>query len=515
MAKVKNMGTGENIQTQKQRRRRAGVLMPVSSLPSDFGIGTLGKGAYAFVDWLQSAGMKIWQVLPLLPTGYGDSPYQSFASDALNYYFIDFDLLKEDGLLEKSDYADIVWNDDERRVDYGRQFTYKTQVLKKAFARFNRSDEKWQAFLAEGKYADFALFMSLKTRFSYAPWDTWDTPYKKADTVALNAHAVQNAEEIAFWQFTQFIFLRQWNALHTYARGKGIEIMGDMPIYVAYDSVETWKYRKQLFMLDRKGNTSMRAGVPPDAFSEDGQFWGNPVYDWKKLKKDGYKWWTDRIRYAFSLFDIVRIDHFRAFDRFYAIPSDAETAKEGKWLNGPKADLFKGMENYAIVAEDLGIIDDGVRKLLKDTDYAGMKVFSFAFDGNPENEYLPCYYNENSVAYTGTHDNDTLRSFLENMDGAAYKAYATETEKQCILADVAYIRETVEDECRSVIELLLSSKADTVIVPMHDILCFGEEARLNAPSTVSNRNWTFRFTEKDFKRRKAAWLKEKTTEYGR
>lgn len=508
------MRTEEKTETQNQKRK-AGVLMPVSSLPSAFGIGTLGAGAYAFVDWLHSAGMRLWQVLPLLPTGYGDSPYQSCASDALNYYFIDFKLLEEDGLLEKSDYADIKWSEEERRVDYGKQFECKTRILKTAFARFDRTDEKWQAFLAEGKYADFALFMSLKTRFSYAPWDTWDEPYKNAEAAALGAHALQNAEEILFWQFTQFLFLKQWNALHAYAHGKGIEIMGDMPIYLSYDSVETWLHRSELFMLDKTGAPSMRAGVPPDAFSEDGQLWGNPVYDWKKQKKDGYSWWKERIRYAFSLFDIVRIDHFRAFDRFYAIPAQAETAKEGAWLNGPKAALFKEMKNYAIVAEDLGIIDDGVRKLLKDTGYAGMKVFTFAFDGNEENEYLPCYYNENCVAYTGTHDNDTLRSFIENMDKATYTAFSKETEKQCLLADVAYIRETVEDECQSVIELLLASKANTVVLPMHDILCFGEEARLNAPSTVSARNWTFRFTEKDFKRRKAAWLKDLTERYQR
>ncbi|MBP3434314.1 MAG: 4-alpha-glucanotransferase, partial [Clostridia bacterium] len=282
-----------------------------------------------------------------------------------------------------------------------------------------------------------------------------------------------------------------------------------------YDSVETWKYRKDLFMLDKKGNASLRAGVPPDAFSEDGQLWGNPVYDWKKQKDTGYRWWKERIRYNFSLFDIVRIDHFRAFDRFYAIPAEAETAREGEWLDGPKAELFSDMKDCAIVAEDLGIIDDGVRALLQETGYAGMKVFEFAFDGNSENEYLPALYGENCVAYTGTHDNQTLRAFLETDDKKARKAFRKEMEKQCLLADVAYIDETVEDECASVIELLLSSKADTVVVPMHDVLCLGDEARLNAPSTVSERNWTFRFTEKDFKRRKAAWLKELTERYGR
>lgn len=515
MERYESMKIRENTVNKNKNERRAGVLMPVSSLPSPFGIGTLGAGAYAFVDWLESAGMKIWQVLPLLPTGYGDSPYQSFASDALNYYFLDFDLLEKDGLLEKSDYADILWSEDERRVDYGRLFEHKTRILRKAFSRFDLEDEKWKAFLEEGKYADFALFMSLKVRFSYAPWGEWEQPFRDCEEKAIAEHTLAYDKEILFWQFTQFLFLRQWNALLNYAHAKGISLLGDLPIYVAYDSVETWKYRKDLFILDGNGNASMRAGVPPDAFSEDGQLWGNPVYDWKKLKKSGYQWWKERIAYNFSLFDMIRIDHFRAFDRFYAIPAKAETAKEGEWMDGPKTDLFKGMKSHAIIAEDLGIIDDGVRKLLKNTGYPGMKVFVFAFDNNSENEYLPAFYNENCVAYTGTHDNDTLRSFIESMDEDGRKSFETELENQCLQADVAYIRETVEEECESIIRLLMSSKADTVIIPMHDVLCLGEEARLNAPSTVSNQNWTFRFTETDFKRRKAARLKEMTIEYQR
>ena len=504
-----------DMEMSGKRERKAGILMPVSSLPSPYGIGTLGEGAYRFVDWLYSAGMKIWQVLPLLPTGYGDSPYQSFSSDALNYYFIDFDLLEKDGLLEHNDYAEIAWYDDERRVDYGRQFMQKTAVLRKAFSRFDGSNARWKAFLKEGRYVDFALFMSLKIRFHYAPWNVWDEPFKKGDKTALLAHQEEYAEEILFWQFTQYLFLEQWQPLKAYANAKGIEIMGDMPIYVSYDSVETWKKRKELFMLDRKGNASMRAGVPPDAFSDDGQFWGNPVYDWKKLKRNNYQWWKDRIEYAFTLFDSIRIDHFRAFDRFYAIPESAETAKEGAWRDGPKSELFQGMENYKIVAEDLGIIDDGVRALLAKTGYPGMKIFTFAFNGDESNEYLPCFYPKNCVAYTGTHDNETLRAFIENMDCATRRAFTTETEKQCLQADVPYIRETIEEECESIIRLLFSSNANTVIIPMHDVLCMGDEARLNAPSTVTGKNWTFRFVEHDLKKRKANWLRSLTEEYNR
>ena len=488
--------------------------MPVSSLPSAEGIGTLGAGAYTFVDWLASAGMKIWQVLPLLPTGYGDSPYQSCASDALNYYFIDLETLVAEGLLERED-CQTDWGEDVRRVDYGRLFAQKALILRKAFEKFDKTQADWLQFIQAKQYQDFALFMSLKVKFAYQPWEDWAQPYKSAEKDALDEYLQENKSDVEFWQFTQYVFLKQWNRLHDYANAHGVSIMGDMPIYVASDSVETWKYGKELFMMDGEGNLSLLAGVPPDAFSEDGQFWGNPLYDWIKMKKDDYRWWKDRISYQFSLFDIVRIDHFRAFDRFYAIPADAKTAKEGEWRDGPREELFQGMEDLEIVAEDLGLIDEGVRTLLQDTGYAGMKVFEFAFDGNPENEYLPSLYNENCVAYTGTHDNDTLRAFIEKMDKNERKYFEDTLETECLTADVGYLTETIESECKSIIELLLSSKAEIVIIPMHDVLCFGEEARLNAPSTVSQGNWTFRFIADDFKIGKAAWLKELTEQYQR
>lgn len=502
------------MQKEEKLQRRAGVLMPVSSLPSKEGIGTFGEAAYRFVDWLEKSGMKIWQVLPLLPTGYGDSPYQSCAADALNHYFIDLQRLEEQGLLIAEEYQNIVWSEDERRVDYGKLFCEKTNVLRKAFARFDTSSKEWKDFLNEGKYADYALFMTLKAHFSYKPWTEWDEAYRDCEESVMQAFIKENEGEIAFWQFTQYIFLQQWQDLHAYANEKGIEIMGDMPIYLADDSVECWKYRHDLFMLDNEGNIALRAGVPPDAFSEDGQFWGNPVYDWESMKKDGYAWWKERIRYALSLFDIVRIDHFRAFDRFYAIPADAETAKEGEWLDGPKSQLFKDFKK-GIVAEDLGTIDEGVRQLLDETGYPGMKIFEFAFNGDPENEYLPSNINENSVAYTGTHDNETLRAFIEDMSKTERKEFETVLEEECLNADVFYVTESIEDECKTIIELLFASQANTVIIPMSDLLCFGTEARMNAPSTVSGQNWTFRFTENDFKRRIATWLKELTENYNR
>lgn len=505
----------KDTKNKQRNRRRAGILMPVSSLPSEETIGTLGKGAYAFVDWLESAGMRVWQVLPLLPTGYGDSPYQSCAADALNFYFIDLEALKNEFLLTESEISATERGENLRRVDYGRLFAHKADILRKAFARFDRSDAAWRNFVAEKQYEDFAVFMALKERFGYRPWQEWEEPFRVCRAETIDEYIVRNREEIEFWQFTQFLFLKQWNALKSYANGKGIEIMGDMPIYVAYDSVEVWKYRKELFLLDETGEVHLRAGVPPDAFSEDGQFWGNPVYDWEKQKQNGYAWWQKRMAHAFSLFDCIRIDHFRAFDRFYAIPADAENAKEGEWLDGPKFDLFKALRVKNIVAEDLGLIDEGVRKLLKATGFPGMKVFEFAFDGNPENEYLPSLYGKNCVAYTGTHDNDTLAAFLEKMDAKERKAFETALEAECLAADVAYVTESTETECASVVELLFASKADTVIVPMHDVLAFGDEARMNAPSTVSDGNWTFRFTETDLKRRRAAWLKDLVETYDR
>ena len=500
----------ENLQ-----QRKAGVLLPVSALPSPFGIGTFGKEAYDFIDWLQLANMKIWQVLPLLPTGYGDSPYQSCAADALNYYFIDFRFLEEQGLLEKQEYENVEWSLDERRVDYGKQFLYKTEILRKAFLRFNQEDENWKAFIAQEKYLDFGTFMALKRKFNYTAWKDWEKPFADCDKETIEKYRLDNTQEIRFWQFTQFIFLQQWQALKSYANAKGIEIMGDMPIYVSEDSVECWKYRDELFVVDEKGVPSMVAGVPPDAFSEDGQLWGNPVYDWAKLKKTDYAWWKCRIEYAFSVFDMVRIDHFRGFDRFYAIPAGAETAVEGEWMDGPSAELFMDMKDKKIVAEDLGVIDDGVRAMMKKTGYPGMKVLLFSFDGDPECEHKPSNYTENIVAYTGTHDNDTFRGYIEGLSEEARKEFEEEFEAECLTLETPYLTETIEDECQSAIELVFASKANTVIVPMQDILALGSEARMNAPSTFSEGNWTFRFTQKDFKRRKAVWLKELVEIYHR
>ena len=495
--------------------RLAGVLMPVSSLPSQEGIGTLGAGAYSFVDWLEKSGMRLWQVLPLLPTGFGDSPYQSYASNALNFYFIDFALLEKDGLLQRDEWANIVWSEDERRVDYGKLFTHKADVLRKAYARFDKKDKSWRAFLQAGEYVDFALFMALKRHFNNMPWDTWENAgLRDCKKSSVESFAKKYAEEIDFWQFTQFVFLRQWTALKKYANDKGILIMGDMPIYVAYDSVETWKYRKNLFMLGKDGKPSLRAGVPPDAFSEDGQLWGNPVYNWDKMKKDGYGWWHKRIKDSLKLFDCVRIDNFRGFDRFFVVDEGEDTARNGRWLQGPSSGLFESLKQANIVAEDLGVIDDGVRRMMKETGYPGMKVMMFGFDCE-DSEHHPKNYKKNIVAYTGTHDNQTLRGYIEDMDVSARRCFEERLEKAALEMDVPFITESIDTLCESIVAILFASTANLAIVPMQDVLCMGDGARMNAPSTVSGKNWTFRFVESDLKNRKASWLKRLTQEYNR
>ena len=497
------------------RQRRAGILLPVSSLPGPYGIGTLGRGAYRFLDRLVDSGMKIWQVLPLLPTNYGDSPYQSCAAEALNYYFIDLDFLQKDGLLEKEEYAFLDWETDARRVDYEKLFRLRVNVLRCAFLRFDTSSAEWKKFLEEGKYSDFALFMSLKSCFGYLPWSQWPAEYRDFDENRIRAYEKENRRDIEFWQFTQYIFLGQWRALKAYANSKGIEIMGDMPIYVSSDSVEMWKYRKELFLLDDGGNPAAVAGVPPDAFSEDGQLWGNPVYDWDKMKQNGYSWWLNRINSALELFDILRIDHFRGFDRFYAIPAGAADARGGKWLAGPGAELFRGRENKNIVAEDLGIIDDGVRALMKETGYPGMKVLEFAFDGNPANDHKPSNYSENCVAYTGTHDNEPLLAYIESLGKSERAVFEKDLKRECAAADVPFRGRSVSALNKTAIRLLFSSRAFAAIVPMGDLLCLGKIARINFPSTVSTQNWSYRFEEKDFSGKVWTWLKKLAEKYGR
>lgn len=477
--------------------RKAGILMPVSSLPGDYGIGTLGKEAYRFVDFLALTGCGLWQVLPLLPTSYGDSPYSACSANALNPYFIDLDLLAKEGLLEEEEYVSLDWGRDPRRADYARLYELRFEVLKRAFSRFDRTAPAWLSFLREGKYRDYAVFMSLKTRFHGAPWTEWGE-YAEYGEEKISAYCAENADEIEFWQFTQYEFLTQWRKLKEYANGRGVEIMGDMPIYLARDSVEMWKYRRSLFLLDETGAPSVQAGVPPDAFSATGQLWGNPVYDWEKHKREGYAWWHKRIADSLDLYDWVRIDHFIGFVRYYCVPEGLTDACSGEWRKGPGAELFKGLENLHIVAEDLGIVTDEVRSAIAETGYPGMRILQHAFDGNPKNEHKPSNFPQNVVVYTGTHDNETLFTRISQMQGEERKRMIRDLKSECAKAGVRASVRTNRKICNNILKLLFASGAGMAIAPLQDVLMLGKEGRINAPSTVSPENWSYRFTAEDF-----------------
>ncbi len=487
-------------------KRRAGVLMPISALPGRGGIGTLGKNAYKFIDFLSESGAKIWQILPLLPLSYGDSPYQACVSNGLNYYFIDPETLKSKGLLKSTDYREADFCIDKRRVNYGLMFKNRAKMLKKAFSRFDKTDKAWLDFLSAGEYADFALFMTLKEKFGFAEWTAWGE-FSVFSERKIKKFIAENRDEIEFWQFTQYEFLSEWKDLKAYANSRGIEIMGDMPIYVAFDSVEVWKYGKKLFMLDDDNRPKLVAGVPPDAFSATGQLWGNPVYDWEKMRKNGFYWWRKRINAALKLYDIVRIDHFRGLDRFFAIPNGAADAKNGVWLDGPKKDLFKGMKNKKIIAEDLGIIDDGVLKLMADTGYPGMRVLQFGFNADAQNPHKPSNYIKNAVAYTGTHDNEPIAAFIKKMNAENPELFANVLHYECKKANVKVKTKTIKAKARTAIELLFSSVADTAIIPFSDVILAGEEARINEPSVFSEKNWSYRFLNSEISEKSAKKLR--------
>ena len=494
--------------------RNYGLLMPVSCLPSDEGIGTLGENAYRFVDYLKQAGAGVWQVLPLNPTNYGDSPYQSCSSEALNYYFIDLKTLVKEGLLKDEEICLEQLSDSPRRVNYGKQFNEKVKLLKLAYSRF-KGGKEFEKFVKAGKYNDFAVFMALKSKFKHVAWTEWAEPYRTYDEEVINQFCEQQREEVLFWQFTQFEFLKQYEKLKKYANQNGVKIMGDIPLYVAYDSAEVWKYGAKLFRMDESRKPFGVAGCPPDAFTEDGQLWGNPVYDWVKMKEDGYKWWNERIASCFSLFDILRIDHFRGFDRYWEVPPEDKTARGGKWVDGPKEALFEDKLNFDIVAEDLGVIDDGVRRLMKSVAYPGMKVLIFAFDGDERNEHKPTNYTENYFCYTGTHDNMPIRQFIDDLSDGAFEVYKRDLQVQGEKLGVEVDASTSESICKSLIRLAFASVAKTVIIPLSDLLAMGGESRMNLPSTVSDKNWSWRFVKEDFSEENKQFLKELALNTGR
>lgn len=475
-------------------QRASGILLHIASLPSPYGIGQMGKEAYDFVDFLARAGQSYWQVLPLVPTGYGDSPYQSCCSSAGNEYFIDFGDLESRGLLTG---AELVSQKTElsSRVDYENLFFSVTKLLRKAFARFDKTDYQFKQFLDTGAFSDYALFRAIKEHFGHKAWSEWPQTYRFGDRPVLGGFREEHADDILFWQWCQFTFWQQWTKLKKYANDKDIKIIGDMPIYVAYDSVECWRH-PELLQLDENLIPTAVAGCPPDYFSEDGQLWGNPVYNWERIKADGYKWWIDRLNKCLGVFDVVRIDHFRGFDRYFSIPYGSESAKAGEWKQGPSAEMFEIIEKTTgkmpVIAEDLGILDDSARAMFMKVGYPGMKILQYAFD-NPANDYLPHNYTtENCIVYPGTHDNDTLKGFVGSMSwdaknalqGAVYAEYRTLGLDTFINND--------DDLCCEIIRLGYVSKANLVVVQMQDFLGIGREGRINEPSTISTANWSYR-----------------------
>lgn len=489
--------------------RTSGILLPVSSIPSKYGIGTFSKEAYEFVDFLEKAGQTYWQILPLGPTGYGDSPYQSFSTFAGNPYYIDLEQLIEDGLLTEKECAECDFGSNEAYVDYEKIYFNRFRILHKAFERSCiEKDADFQEFVEKNKawLPDYALYMAIKDFLGGISWAQWPEDIKMRKSSALDEYQKKLKEQVLIYEFQQFLFQRQWMKLKEYANEKGILIIGDIPIYVAFDSADTWA-NPELFQLDDTCTPIAVAGCPPDAFSATGQLWGNPLYRWDYQKETGYEWWMRRIAHCYDLYDVVRIDHFRGFDEYYAIPYGDPTAEFGKWEKGPGYDLFQVMKEKlgkkAVIAEDLGFLTPSVIKLVKKTGYPGMKILQFAFDSREESDYLPHNYTQNSVVYTGTHDNDTTLGWLANMNrrdrGFAKRYLHIKSNK-----DIQW----------EFIRAALSSVSDMAVIPMQDYLGLGSEARINIPSTLGN-NWKWRMVKGQFNDELAEKIFKMSKMYGR
>lgn len=495
-------------------QRTNGIILPISSLPSEHGIGTLGKASYDFVDFLSESNVHIWQMLPLNPTGYGDSPYQSFSSNGLNYYFIDLDILVQQGLLREEEIHDEEFFRDSHQVDYSLLFRNRIALLYKAYSRFDKNSIDFSNFLKEGKYNDFSFYMTMKKSQDYRPWYEWPEEIRNYSFQIEDECMRNHKEDYLFFQWTQYEFIRQYTKLRKYAHQKNVSLMGDMPLYLARDSVEVYKYPK-MFLLDRKLNPTLVAGCPPDYFSQDGQLWGNPIYNWAYMEKNGYLWFHQRIMENLKFFDILRIDHFRGLSSYYVIPFGLKTARIGQWRKGPGMELFKGYTDLPIVAEDLGQMDDEVKKLLKDTGFPGMKVLEFAFDGNDENDHLPSNSSKNYVVYTGTHDNEPLFGYLSSLDQEQLEIYCSSLKKQCLLFDVDYRDSTLKELTLTTIKLAYADFCNIAIIPMQDLLCLGDESRMNVPSRVDGKNWLYRFSSSDFSDELSQFIKENVKRYKR
>ena len=470
--------------------RSSGILLPVASLPGKYGIGSFSKEAYKFVDDLKEAGQNYWQILPLGPTGYGDSPYQSFSTFAGNPYFIDLDTLIEEGLLKESEVNSYDWGSNKSYIDYEKIWLSRFKVLKIAFERFDADDKEYRVFTEDNSFwlDDYALYMAVKNSFGGVSFIEWDEDIRKRDSKAIEKYKEELKEEIEFYKFQQFKFNEQWNKLKAYANKNGIKIIGDIPIYVAFDSADTWA-NPELFQFDEEGLPTGVAGCPPDAFSATGQLWGNPLYKWDYHKTTDYEWWIKRIKNCYKLYDVVRIDHFRGFDEYYNIPYGDSTAEFGKWEKGPGIELFKAIKKELgeidIIAEDLGFLTESVLELVKETGYPGMKILEFAFDSREESDYLPHNYTNNCVVYTGTHDNNTLKGWFNEL---------TKEDKAFVFKYLDKKKLKKKTLHWDFIRLAMGSVANLCVIPVQDYLGLGAEARINTPSTLGN-NWKWRMSE--------------------
>ena len=495
--------------------RAGGILLHPTSLPGPYGIGDLGPQAYRFVDWLESTGCKLWQVLPLGPTGYGDSPYQCFSAFAGNPYLISFDALIEDGFLTKEDFADMP-DFSASRVDFGRLIPWKLDLLQKAFSRFPSASEDlrqgFEYFSSENAswLDDYALFMALKEAKGGGAWSGWEINIRTREKTAMDSARREHAESVRRYSFYQFIFFRQWNKLHAYARERGIQMIGDIPIFIAYDSADAWA-NSELFFLDDNSLPTVVAGVPPDYFSPTGQLWGNPLYRWDAHKDTGYAWWVERFRAVLKLVDIVRLDHFRGFAGYFEIQAGQPTAEHGRWVAGPGSDVFRTIDaqlsdgvtrlpdgttrtGLPIIAEDLGVITPDVVALRDEFKLPGMKILQFGFV-DPKDPFLPHNYPAHCVAYTGTHDNDTARGWFES---------APEHERKFALR---YLNTDGSDFAWDLIRSVWSSVATYALAPMQDLLSLGTEARMNFPSRLGG-NWEWRMQESDLNEKVASRMRE-------
>lgn len=495
-------------------KRTAGILMPITSLPGKYGIGCFSEEAYKFVDWLQATGQTYWQILPIHPTSYGDSPYQSFSTFAGNPYFIDLDVLVAEGVLKQKECDSMDFCVDETDIDYEAQYNSRYTLLRKAYERSNISENAdYQSFISENEWwlSDYALFMALKNFFGGECWYEWPEDIRLRYGYSMDYYRRELYYDIEFQMYLQFKFFEQYWKLKQYANEKNIGIIGDIPIYVAMDSADTWAH-PELFQLDENNVPYAVAGCPPDGFSATGQLWGNPLYRWEYHRETGYQWWLSRLWYVFRLYDVTRIDHFRGFDEYFSIPYGADSAVDGHWEKGPGIDLFRCVEQnlgwHEVIAEDLGYVTDSVRQLVKDSGFPGMKVLEFAFDSRDSgsaNDYLPHNYPENSVVYTGTHDNETLNGWFKSI---------TKEEQQMARDYLCDQRTPQKLLHQSFIALAMRSAARMCIIPLQDYLGLDNSCRINTPSTIGI-NWRWRVKKEQLTEELQQGILATTMRYGR